>query len=494
MSTADQILRSIQNTIPRTSKARTALAIIAVAFVGIAVVAMMRGPKPPASADKSEEKEESAHAIVTLSQNKLRSVQLHVTPCQIRELRDLRTVPGKITYNESQYLEIKAPAGAVVKQVLVTPEQPVKKGDRLAVLSSSEIGLARDAVAQCKSDLVLAQREADRTEQIATNLAALLDLLKQHPEPAQIEKQFDDRVLGEHRQQIVSTYSKLFLAEAVTDNLGPLEDSKAVSGRVLQERRSDREVAKAAFATACEQARFEISQDREKSQAKMQHAERMLSVCRQRLDSLGGESFDAENVSQSELSELLVKAPFDGTVVERIAATAAHVTAGQPLFILANTDTLWVSAEVHERDWKALDGEQHELVLHAPSLPDSETPARVKFTEGRISPETHTLTIVGELKNRSGQFRPGMFVWVSVPMSQPQRVLAVPVSAIVQHEQIKFVFVADGPDTFHRADVTTGLETPEWVEIMEGLQEGQNVVDAGTFALKSELLLEHEAG
>jgi len=287
MSTADQILRSIQNTIPRTSKARTALAIITVAFVGIAVVAMMRGPKPPASADKSEEKEESAHAIVTLSQNKLRSVQLHVTPCQIRELRDLRTVPGKITYNESQYLEIKAPAGAVVKQVLVTPEQPVKKGDRLAVLSSSEIGLARDAVAQCKSDLVLAQREADRTEQIATNLAALLDLLKQHPEPAQIEKQFDDRVLGEHRQQIVSTYSKLFLAEAVTDNLGPLEDSKAVSGRVLQERRSDREVAKAAFATACEQARFEISQDREKSQAKMQHAERMLSVCRQRLDSLG---------------------------------------------------------------------------------------------------------------------------------------------------------------------------------------------------------------
>jgi cobalt-zinc-cadmium efflux system membrane fusion protein len=457
---------------------------------------MMRGPKPTPSADKSEEKEESANgAIVKLSQNKLRSVQLHVTPCQIRELRDLRTVPGKITYNEAQHLEIKAPAGAVVKQVLVTPQQSVKKGDRLAVLSSPEIGLARDAVAQCKSDLVLAQREAGRTEQIATNLVALLDLLKQHPEPAQVEKQFDNRVLGEHRQQIVSTYSKLFMAEAVADNLRALEDSKAVSGRVLQERRSDREVAKAAFATACEQARFEISQDREKSQAAMQHAERMLAVCRQRLESLGGESFDAENASQSELSELLVKAPFDGTVVERIAATAAHVTAGQPLFVLANTDTLWVSAEVHERDWKALDGgEQHELVLHAPSLPDSETPARVKFTEGRISPETHTLTIVGELENRSGQFRPGMFVWVSVPMSQPQRVLTVPVSAIVQHEQIKFVFVADGPDTFHRADVTTGLETPEWVEITEGLQEGQNVVDAGTFALKSELLLEHEAG
>jgi multidrug efflux pump subunit AcrA (membrane-fusion protein) len=86
-----------------------------------------------------------------------------------------------------------------------------------------------------------------------------------------------------------------------------------------------------------------------------------------------------------------------------------------------------------------------------------------------------------------------MFVWVSVPMGQPRRVLAVPVTSIVQHEQTKFVFVADGPDTFRRVDVTTGLETPNWVEIKDGLKDGEKVVDAGTFALKSELLLERES-
>ena len=82
-------------------------------------------------------------------------------------------------------------------------------------------------------------------------------------------------------------------------------------------------------------------------------------------------------------------------------------------------------------------------------------------------------------------------VWVSVPMSQPRHALAVPASAIVDHEQARFVFVADAPDTFHRVDVKTGVETAEWVEITDGLAAGEQVVDQGTFVLKSELLLEY---
>jgi cobalt-zinc-cadmium efflux system membrane fusion protein len=188
----------------------------------------------------------------------------------------------------------------------------------------------------------------------------------------------------------------------------------------------------------------------------------------------------------------VVRSPFDGVIQERLTVPTAHVDAGKPLFVLANTDTLWVSAEVPERDWHSLgNGGQQELALRAPSLPDSETSARVKFIEGKISPETRTQTIVGELDNKVKKFRPGMFVWVSVPMSQPRCVLAVPAAAIVDHEQSRFVFVADAPDTFRRVDVATGVVTPEWVEITRGLQAGDKVVDQGTFVLKSELLLEY---
>lgn len=459
------------------------------------IAAIKLSSKPSGSAEEAairQPADQAGQPAIKLSAEKLRTAGLHVTACEQRELDDERTVPGKITYNESRRLEIKALVEGVVTQVLVGPAQVVKKSEPLAVLSSPAIGLARDEVAQCRADFARVQKEAARTEEIAANLAALLELLKTHPDPAVIGKTFEDKPLGDHRQTVVASYSRLFLAEAVIADTRTLQEAGGISGRLVEKRHSDREVAKAAFETACEQSTFAMSQARDQSRAAVQHAERLLAVSSQRLDALGGDSSASEPSAGTALSDLVCRAPFDGVVEERLAVTAAHVAAGQLLFVVANTDTLWVSAEVPERDWNAFDnGAQQELSIQAPSLSDSKTAAHVKFIQGKISPETRTLTIVGELDNRERKFRPGMFVWVSVPMSQPRQALAVPASAIVDHEQARFVFVADAPDTFRRVEVKIGVETAQWVEITEGLQPGQSVVDRGTFILKSELLLEY---
>lgn len=496
MANLTKSLKSIGTWTPSSNKLRLA---IAAAFVTIAVITVIAAiklrSKPSGSADEAADRpaaDQGGQLAIKLSAEKLRAAQLHVTACQQRDLDDVRTVPGKITYNESRHLEINALVESVVTQVLVNPGQVVKKGEPLAVLSSPEIGLARDEVAQCRANLALAQKEAARTEEIATNLAALLELLKKHPEPVVIEKTFEERLLGDHRQTVVAAYSQLFLAEAVTADTRALEEVGGISGRLAEQRQSTREVAKAAFETACEQSTFAMSKARDQTRAAVQHAERLLAVSDQRLKALGGDDAAGEMSVGTALSELVSRAPFDGVVEERLAVTAAHVAAGQPLFVLADTDALWVSAEVPERDWNSFDnGAQKELSIRAPSLSDSETTAQVKFIQGKISPETRTLTIVGELDNRDKKFRPGMFVWVSVPMSQPRQALAVPATAIVDHEQSRFVFVADEADTFRRVDVKTGVETSEWVEITDGLQPGQQVVDRGTFVLKSELLLEY---
>jgi cobalt-zinc-cadmium efflux system membrane fusion protein len=72
--------------------------------------------------------------------------------------------------------------------------------------------------------------------------------------------------------------------------------------------------------------------------------------------------------------------------------------------------------------------------------------------------------------------------------------LAVPVSAVMRHEGKSFVFVPDGPEQFRRVDVTTGIESGDDIEVISGLAVGQQVVSHGAFVLKSELLLEKEAG
>src|SRR6185369_15238849 len=103
----------------------------------------------------------------------------------------------------------------------------------------------------------------------------------------------------------------LDLAESATANTRDLEQSGAVSGRLAQERHSNREVAKAAFATAVEESKFEMSQSAEKSLAAKEHAERLLAVSCRRLEALGGDCSEVDRGADSALSELVVRAPFD---------------------------------------------------------------------------------------------------------------------------------------------------------------------------------------
>jgi cobalt-zinc-cadmium efflux system membrane fusion protein len=497
MNTINRSWRPVQHRFPPRRIWQVASGIILFA-IGMIAAFILSSPNPKATTTAvtaNESEEPGTRVEVKLTPDKMRTAKLHASACQLRELHDSRTVPGMIEFNPANHLQIKAVVDGIVRRVLIDPGKAVKKGESLAVLVCPEIGMARDALAQCQAELEITKRESRRLDEIADNVGELLKVLKEHPQPAEIEKQFSDKLLGPQRQQIVGAYSKLHLAESVIDNSRALEANGGISGRLLQERRSEREVAKAEFDTACEESKFAVTQAREKARTAMEHAERMVAVSREKLESLGVANSESESGSQTALSDLVLKAPFAGVIQEASAVAGAPISAGQSLFVLADTQSLWVSAEVPQRDWNALDGEaQHELVLRFPGLSDSEVAATVRFTSGKISPETHTLSIVGELQNRAAHFRPGMFVWVSIPVGQPRRVLAVPAAAIVQNEEAKFVFVAASADTFRRVDVTTGLETPDWVEIKEGLTEGQEVVDSGTFALKSELLLEHEAG
>ncbi len=64
----------------------------------------------------------------------------------------------------------------------------------------------------------------------------------------------------------------------------------------------------------------------------------------------------------------------------------------------------------------------------------------------------------------------------------------------MRHEGEAFVYVATDNGRFERVAITTGLETDDWIEIRTGLRGGEQVVAAGAFALKSEMLLEREEG
>ncbi|HEY2414210.1 MAG TPA: efflux RND transporter periplasmic adaptor subunit [Pirellulaceae bacterium] len=436
----------------------------------------------------------AAPNVVELTPEKLAAASLHVTTAENRLLSKTRDVPGEITYDESRRVPLNAPVEGLVLQVLVEPAREVRKGQQLAVLSCPEIGTARDLVEKRRADLALARREEQRAVDVARHVDELLVLLQQKPKLPEVDQALKERMLGEYREKIIGEYSRLLFAEHVSETSLTLEGGP-LSTRLIEQRKAEREQAGARFTGACESARFNAVQDRERASAEAERAERLLSVAQQALNNLLGPWGAMEEISEPErLNELKLLAPIDGRVVERQAVQNARIDAGAPLFVIANTSQMWVSAEIHERDWKALDltRQGDSLQVRVPALSGDVLQAKVRWIGSQVEAVKRSVPIVAELSNADARLKPGMFVWAVIPLEKPHEALVVPAGAIMRHENQPFVFVPDGDRRFRRVDVRLGIETTDQIEILDGLNAGDTVVDQGAFFLKSELLLERE--
>ncbi len=109
-----------------------------------------------------------------------------------------------------------------------------------------------------------------------------------------------------------------------------------------------------------------------------------------------------------------------------------------------------------------------------------------------VDPQTNAVPLIAEVENRDGLLRPGMFTQATIPTRDAIETLAVPSSAIVEHEGATFVFVPQGDREYQRLGIITGRRAGQFVEVVSGLSEGQQVVASDAFYLKSELLLEGE--
>lgn len=442
---------------------------------------------------------DEADLTVTLPPEKLKAVQLHSIEVNRQFVQPTRTVPGKIGYRSIRRVDIKAPVDSVVHQVLVKPGDAVQSGSRLALLDSPEIGLARAELERNRADLVIATQARDWADQMARNLDDLLKFLESTPKPQQVETEFEEKVLGDHRQHLLSAYSRFHLANELYADIQPLAEKGAVSVQTVKQRESNREVAKAEFRGIVEQSRFDAAQQRKKAVAAMQYAGRIVEVSRQKLRTLLGEFSELAEAPETtsptagELTRFYLIAPFEGTVEQRHVAAAQRLSAGTLLYVVADTRELEVAADIRERDWQALSlREGSPVQVRVPALGGREFTAHVDYVGRAVSPDTQAVPLVAILQNPDHLLRPGMFVWVALPLGRTGEELVIPPSALLSHEGKKFVFVEESPSRFRRVDVTTGAETETWVAITHGLVPSQKVVDRGAFLLKSELLLEPE--
>lgn len=452
----------------------------------------------PGASGSGRPAEPAAPAVVTLPPG-VAADEIDMAEVVTRPMQNRLTVPGRLDYDASSRLEYDSPVDGIVSRLFVTVRQHVDKGASLAAVSSPEVGVARDEVKKREDDREIARKAADWANTVADNVQSLLVTLESHPPLDVVEEQFAGHVLGEYREKIMAAYSRLLYVEKVQAGTQQLGEGGVLSGRIIDERTSNLEVARASFTAACESAKFTTLQERDKAKAALEQAERLVRVSRENLRTLVGSRLEAsdadvdDDVADGEISAIVLRTPFAGIVDEIFVSRGQRVKSGDQLFVVADTSDLWVRAQVHEKQWTTVElAEGQEVRVTVPGAAEHRTTARVKHIGGTVDAESRSVAIVGSLTNDDAHYKPGMFVWVELPQGEPHEALAVPAAAVMRHEGKAFVFTPTDDGGFRRTDVETGIETDNLVEITRGLQAGQRVVARGAFLVKSELLLEDE--
>ena len=190
-------------------------------------------------------------------------------------------------------------------------------------------------------------------------------------------------------------------------------------------------------------------------------------------------------LTNKQLLDSQIAAPFDGRVEERFVRSGELVNPGQPVVRLVNTDAIRILAGIPERfSGEITEGSEVEVNIRSLSIEPIVT--RVAYAGNVIDPDTRTFTIEVELDNTDGIIKPDMIVELQVNRSTLQDVLIIPRTAVLRDEEGSSVFISrveNGAKFAELVNVTTGMSSGPIIQIINGLEEGDEVVVLGMRSL-----------
>jgi Cu(I)/Ag(I) efflux system membrane fusion protein len=218
----------------------------------------------------------------------------------------------------------------------------------------------------------------------------------------------------------------------------------------------------------------------------------MGSRKRMRLWDLGPGQIDRMIARGEPLRQVPVPSPASGYVIEKDVVEGAAVEPGQRLFRIADLARIWVEAEIYERDIALVEKGQAAKVTLA-HLPGRTLLGSVSFIHPTIDPRTRTARVRIELENRKLELKPDMFAAVDIAVDMGER-LVIPEPAILYSGPRRIVFVDVGEDRLRPTIVETGAKSDGLVEVLSGLEAGDEVVVSGNFLVAAESRLKSATG
>jgi len=246
----------------------------------------------------------------------------------------------------------------------------------------------------------------------------------------------------------------------------------------------------------------EVISKKERDVADMEYtvAEAQLAASQQQLKLLrDGARQEVRDASQAKLREMeaileqernhlkdtKIVAPFQGEISRKYVDAGAFVSPSSPstpLVNLVHTETLKIVANVLEKDVPLLKPGM-KAKIRVESYPERIFEGKVEKINSALDLSTRTLQAEIWIPNSDRSLKPGMFSNVEVVLLEKPQALVIPREAILEAGSEMSVFVVEGKQAVRRS-ISVGYEQDRMVEVLKGLNEGDQVVIKGQQLIK----------
>lgn len=270
--------------------------------------------------------------------------------------------------------------------------------------------------------------------------------------------------------------------------------------------------------------------------------QKLMENARQKLVELGMTEQQLQELESSSKAEsrLTVYAPMGGTVIEKLAEEGKYISAGEPIYRIANLSTVWLMLELYPEDASQIRFGQ-QVTAELTALPGETLTGRVAFIDPEVNIKNRTVGVRVEFKNDLGRLRPGDYAeaqihipigpqgtvydeqlagkWISpmhpqiirdepgpcpicgmdlVPTSRygyatepvdRQASVVIPRSALLMAGKNSVVYVETDPGRFEIRTIKLGPILKDEAVVLEGVKPGEMVATSGNFLIDSQMQL-----
>ena len=279
------------------------------------------------------------------------------------------------------------------------------------------------------------------------------------------------------------------LIQAQSDFIGNATATltKAKNALSLARRNEERQhqlyLEKAAALKDWQQAQADVTN----AESDVQAAEAALLAARDKLRAFGKSAAEITRIEHGHTERIVtVTSPLAGTITARKVGPGQFIRQDNtdPLFVIADLSQMWMLANVYESDVPSIKvGQPVEVQVMA--YPEEVFKATITYIGAAVDPATHRVDVRAVVDNPAQKLKPEMFATFRIITHAEVQYLAVPLSAVVRDGDKTSVWVAQSEPQFVRREVKLGLEQNGYVQILSGLQAGEQVAAEGGLLLGS---------